>query len=135
MANKEAFFIIVGVNEPCSDIFLATGANLAGLGIEHVNPQHLDDDLAVIVEVPIDIRFTEDDKEIAASCVFELLRHMKVRVHLRFQDWQGTELGEFRRVGVEIEAAGDERIEAGVERFASRRGQIGARDGSELRAD
>ena len=60
---------------------------------------------------------------------------MQVGVHARLEHRDAAELIELRRVGIVVERAGDQHIEAGVAGLARGRDQIGARDGAELRAD
>ena len=55
MADEEAFFVVVGVDEPGGDVVLATGADFAGFGVEDVNAENLDDDLAIVIEIPFDV--------------------------------------------------------------------------------
>ena len=135
MADEEAFLVVVGVDEPGGDVLFAAGADFAGFGVEDVNAENLDDDLAVVIELPHDIGFTKDDEQVPCTGVFQLLRHMKVGVHLGFQDRQGAKFCQFRCVRIEIKTASNERIETGVERFTGCRRQIGSGDSSEFGTD
>ena len=101
-ADEEALLVVIGVDEPCGDVALATGANLAGLGVEYVNSQNFDHDVSLIIEIPCDIGFAENDEQVACTGVFQFLRHMQVGVHLGLQDRQRTKLDEFRRMSLEI---------------------------------
>ena len=60
---------------------------------------------------------------------------MQIGVHARLEHGDAAELVEFGRVGVVVEGAGDEHIEAGIAGLARGGDQIGAGDGAELRAD
>ena len=62
VADEEAFLVIVGVDEPGGDVVFAAGPNFAGLGIEHVDAQHLDDDLTFFVKPPFDVGLAENDE-------------------------------------------------------------------------
>ena len=63
------------------------------------------------------------------------LRHMKVGVHLRFQNGQWTKFGQFRCVCIEVEATGDQRVKSGIQSFSCRCCQIGTGDGSKFRTN
>lgn len=67
--NEKALLIIVGVDEPGGDVVLAAGAHFAGLRVEYVHPQNLDDDLTVRVEIPFDVGLAEYDEEVARARV------------------------------------------------------------------
>ena len=135
MPDEEALFVVVGVDEPGGDLVRSAGADVAGPSVENVDPKHGDDDFAVFIGLPFDIGFAEDDEQIARPGVLQLFGHVQVRVHLGFQDRQRPELAQFRGMGIEVEPAGDQCIEAGVEGLAGGGGQIGAGDGAEFRAD
>ena len=70
MADEEAFFVVVGVDKPGDDVVLAAGAYIAGFGVEDVNAENFDDEEAIIIEIPFDIGFTEDDKQITRAGVY-----------------------------------------------------------------
>ena len=42
MAHEEAFFVVVGVDEPAGDAVSAVAAHLAGVGVKHVHAVDLD---------------------------------------------------------------------------------------------
>ena len=48
MADEEAFLVVVGVDEPGGDAVGVVGADVAGVGVEHVDAVDLDLDLAVL---------------------------------------------------------------------------------------
>src|SRR5579883_1174411 len=135
MPDEEAFLVIVCVDEPCGDVVLAAGAHFAGLGVEHIDAQDLNDDFAVLVEIPFDVWFAEYDEQIARTRVLEFVGHMQLGIHLGLEDRQRPQLVEFGRMGLEVEAAGYQRVEARIQRFARSGGQVGAADRAEFRAD
>lgn len=80
VADEEAFFVVIGVDELGGDAFGVIAANVPRVWIEHVNAVHLHADfLAAIIE-DFDIRLSEDDEHVAAAGVFQLVRHMHVRI-------------------------------------------------------
>ena len=88
-----------------------------------------------LLVLDVDVRLAEDDEEIALAGVLEVAGHVQVGVHLRLQDRQRAELGDFRGVRVEGEGAGDQGVEARVHRLARRGDKVDAREGAELGAD
>ena len=50
MADEEAFFVVVGVDEPAGDAFCAVTTHFTTLGVEDVYAFDLDADLAVVRE-------------------------------------------------------------------------------------
>jgi len=85
VADEEAFHIVVGIDEPAGDAFGAVTADLAGIGVEDIDTVDLDLDLAVFGVEDINIRFTEDDKEVAFAGVLQIIGHVQVGVHPGFQ--------------------------------------------------
>ena len=83
----------------------------------------------------LDVRLAEDDEQIALAGVLQVVGHVQVGVHARLEHGDAAELVELGGVGVVVEGAGDQHVEAGVARLARGGDQIGARDGAELRAD
>ena len=63
------------------------------------------------------------------------LGHVQVGVHARLEHRDAAELVELGGVGLVVEGAGDQHVEAGVAGLARGRDEVGARDGAELRAD
>ena len=49
VADEEAFFVVVGVDEPAGDAVGAVADDFAGLGFENVHAVHLDAQLAVFL--------------------------------------------------------------------------------------
>ncbi len=60
---------------------------------------------------------------------------MQVGVHARLEHRDAAELVELGGVGVVVEGAGDQHVEAGVAGLAGGGHQVGAGDGAELGAD
>src|SRR5689334_4949408 len=64
VAYEEAFFVVVGVNEPAGDSLRAVAANFAGVGMEYVYAFHLNANLARLAILAslkdFDIRLAED---------------------------------------------------------------------------
>ena len=83
----------------------------------------------------VDVRLAEDDEQVALAGVLQIVRHVQVGVHARLEHRDAAELVELRGVGVVVEGAGDQHVEAGIARFAGGRDQIRARDCAELGAD
>ena len=87
------------------------------------------------VVLDVDVRLAEHDEEVALAGVLQLVRHVQVGVHPRLQDRQRAEPRQFGGVGVEVEGAGDQHVEARLGRLARGGDEIGAGDGAEFRAD
>jgi len=135
VADEEAFFVVVGVDEPAGDAFGAVGSDFAGLGVEDIDAVDLDLDLAVVGFEDVDIRLAEDDEQVALAGVGQVAGHVQVGVHAGLEDGDAAEFFEFRGVGVVVEGAGDEHIETGVARLAGGGHQVGTGDGAEFGAD
>ena len=74
-------------------------------------------------------------KRLPLAGVLQVVGHVQVGVHARLEDRDAAELVELGGVGVVVEGAGDQHVEAGVARLARGGDEIGARDGAELGAD
>ena len=135
VADEEAFLVVVGVDEPAGDAVGAVAADFAGVGMEDVHAVDLDLDLAVLGGQDVDVGLAEDDEEVAFAGVLEVVGHVQIGVHAGLQHGDAAELVELRGVGVVVEGAGDQHVEAGIAGFAGGGDQIGARDGAEFRAD
>ena len=83
----------------------------------------------------VDVRLAEDDEQVALAGVLQVVGHVQVGVHAGFEHGDAAELVELGGVGLVVEGAGDQHVEAGVAGLAGGGHQIGARDGAELRAD
>lgn len=135
MANEKALFIVIGINKPARDPLCGIAANFARLRMENVHAFHLHTHLAVPGRDNVDVGFAEYHKQIALACGLELARHVEVGVHARLENWDSSELVELRGMGLIVESAGNQYVEVGVACLASGGNQIGAGDGTELRAD
>src|SRR5689334_16707844 len=114
MANEEALLVVVGIDEPAGDAVGTIAANLAGRRVEHVDALHMHAQRAVVQVQNVDVRLAEDDEEIALACGFELATHMEVGVHAGLEHRDASELAELAGVGLVVEGARDEDVEAGV---------------------
>ena len=89
------------------------------VGVEdvHAVDLHLDPrDLPVVPadREDVDVRLAEDDEQVALAGVLQVVGHVEVGVHARLEDRDAAERFELRRVGVVVEGAGDQDVEAGV---------------------
>ena len=64
--------------------------------------------------------------------VLQVAGHVQVGVHARLEDGDAADLPELRCVGLVVERAGDQHVEADVRRLSGSGDQIRARDGAEL---
>ena len=135
MADEEALLVVVGVDEPGGDALGVAGADVAGVGVEHVDAVDLERDGVVALVEDVDVGLAEHDEQVALAGVLQLVGHVQVGVHLGLEDRQRPELGQLRGVGVEVEGAGDQHVEAGVGGLARGGGEIDARERAELGAD
>ena len=67
MANEEAFFVVICVDEPAGDSVGAIADDFAGLRFEYVHAFDTDSDFAIASIVNFDVWFAEDDEEICRS--------------------------------------------------------------------
>jgi len=111
VADEEAFFVVIGINEPAGDTFRAGADDLPRLGFEHVNALNVDADLVFADRFNIDVGLAKDDEEVAGAGVLQLVGHVEVGVHPGFEHRNAAELFKFGRVGVVVERARDEDIE------------------------
>ena len=132
VAYEEALLVVVGVNEPAGDAVSAVTADLASVRVEHVDAFDFDLYLTVIRIEDVDIRFTEDDKEVAFASVLEVAGHVEVGVHARLEDRDPSQFVEVRGVGFVVESAGDEDVKVGVRCLAGGLHEIGPGDGAEF---
>lgn len=94
MADKEALFIIVGVDEPTGDTLGPVAADLPGVGMEHIHPLDLYLYPVFFDIQNIDVRLPEDNKKVALAGILEIIGHMQIGVHASFKNWNSTECGE-----------------------------------------
>lgn len=135
MADEEALLVVIGVDEPGSDAFHVVGADFAGGGVEDVDAVDLDLDLAAGRIEDFHVWFAEDDEEVALAGVLQVLGHVQVGVHAGFQDGERAKAIEVGRLGVEIEGAGDQYVEAGVRCLAGGSRDLAACQRAKFRAD
>ena len=135
VADEEALLVVIAIDEPAGDAVGVVATDFAGVGMEHVDAFYFNLDLTVLCIEDINVRLAEDDEEVAFAGVLEVVGHVEIRVHARLEDRDTAESVELRSVGVVVEGAGDQHVEAGVGGLAHCRHEIGARDGAELRAD
>ncbi len=135
MTNEEAFFVVVGVDEPAGDAVGAVAAYFAGGGVEHVDAFHFHLNLAIGGIDDVNIRFAEDNEQVAFAGVLEVIGHVQVGVHTRLEHGDATEFVELGGVGFKVEGAGNQHIEIGITGFAGCGDEIHTRYGAELGAD
>ena len=85
--------------------------------------------------IRIDVRFAEDDEEVALAGVLEVLGHVQVGVHAGLEHGDAAQLAELGGVRLVVEGAGDQHIEPGIACLAGGGDQVGALHGAELGAD
>jgi len=95
MTDKEAFFVVVGVDEPAGDAFGSVTTDFAGVGVEYVHAVDLDADLTGFGFKNVDVRLAEDDEQVALAGVLEVVGHVQVGVHARLEHRDATEFVEF----------------------------------------
>ena len=135
MADEEALAVVVGVDEPAGDAVGVVRADLGGGGVEHVDAPHLNLEFVGSDGADFDVGFSEYDEEVGFVGAFEGVGHVEIGVHPGFEHLDAAEFGEFGGVGVVVEGAGDDHVEAGVSGFPGGLHQVGAGDGAEFRAD
>ena len=97
VADEEALFVVVGIDEPAGDAVGVVAADFTGVGVEHVDAVDLDLDLTVFRVEDVDVGFAEDDEEVAFAGVFEVVGHVEVGVHARLEDGTRPSLLNSRR--------------------------------------
>ena len=103
--------------------------------MENVHPVHLYPDPAVVGGQHVDVGLAEDDKQVAFTGVLEVVRHMQVRVHARFEHRDPAQLVELGCVRLVIERTGNQDVETGVGGFARGIHEVRPADCAELRAN
>ncbi len=107
VADEEAFFVVVGVDEPAGYALGAVAADFAGVGVEDVDAVDLDADLAgfaVCAGVEDgDVGLAEDDEEVALAGVLEVAGHVQAGVHAGFQHGDAAEFAELGGHGIVVE--------------------------------
>ncbi|MCY1465750.1 hypothetical protein D9M71_839380 [compost metagenome] len=90
MTNEETFFVVISVDKPTGNAAGTVGTDFASVGMEYVHAINFHFDLTVIGRNDVDIRLTEDHKQIALAGVLEVFGHMQVGVHARFEHWNAA---------------------------------------------
>ena len=96
MADKEAFLVVVGVDEPAGNAFGAVAADFAGVGVEYVHTVDFCLDPIIFDFEDVDVRFAEDNEEIALAGVFKVVGHVQVGVHPGLEHWDAAEFVKLR---------------------------------------
>ena len=135
MTDEEAFFVVVGVDEPAGDAFGAVAADFTGVGVENVHAVDLDLNLAAFGFKDVDVRLAENDEQVALAGVLEVVGHVQVSIHARFEYRDAAKFVELGGMSVVVEGAGDEHVETGVASLAGGSDQVGTGNGAEFRAD
>jgi len=118
VADEEAFFVVIGIDEPAGDAVGVVAADFAAVGVEDVDAVEFDLPEVVFEGDEVNIGFAEDDEEVGFVGFLEVGGHVEVGVHAGFEDGDAAEFGEVGAVGVEVEGAGDKDVEFGVGGFA-----------------
>lgn len=100
MAHEEAFFVVVGVDEPTGNAVGAVADHFASLGLEHVHTVDLDAHLAVELGQQSDVGLAKNHEQVALAGVLEVFGHVQVGVHA------GLEYGDVRRRQAPSDAEG-----------------------------
>ena len=114
---------------------VVAGANIAGVGIEHVDAVDLHPHLASAIVEDLHVGLAEHDEQVALPGVLQLVRHVQVGIHARLQDREAAELAQFRGMGVEVEGAGDQHVEARIDRLARGGDEVRPADGAVFGTD
>ena len=135
VTDEEALFVVVGVDEPTGNTIWAVATDFTRIGMENIDSVDFDSHHATAVIEKINIRFAEDDEEVALAGVFKVVGHVKVRVHPGLEHRDAAEFVELGGHGVEVEGASDKNVESRIARFTSGQDEVLALDGTELGAD
>ena len=74
--NKEAFFVVVGVDEPAGDTLRPVAAHLPSVGVEYVHSVDFYPNLPVASVQYVDVWLTEDNEQVALAGVLQVVSHM-----------------------------------------------------------
>jgi len=135
VAHEEALAVVVGVEEPAGDAFGAVAADFASGWIEDIDAVYLDAQAVAGIGEEFDVGLAEDDEEVAFAGGLEVVGHVEVGVHAGFEHGDAAEFVEFSGVGLVVEGAGDEDIEACVARFPGGVYEVWTGHRAELGAD
>ena len=86
MTDKEAFFVVVGVDEPASNLIGVAGADITRLRMKYIDSVDVHLNLPTLYLVDVDVWLAEDDKQIACSGVLQRICHVEVGIHPGFED-------------------------------------------------
>lgn len=86
MTDEEAFFVVVGVDEPAGDAVSSVAADFSGVRMKNIDAVDFNLYLPVFCIDNVDVGFTEDNEEIALSGIFEIVGHVQVGVHSGFEN-------------------------------------------------
>ena len=117
MADEEALFVVVRVDEPAGDAVGAVAADFASRRVEHVHALHVHAERAVVYVQNLDVGLAEDDEEVTFASGLQLAAHVEVGVHTRLQHGDAAKLAKLAGVRFVVEGAGDEDVEAGIARL------------------
>lgn len=135
VADEEAFFVVVGVDEPAGDAVGAVADDFAGLGFEDIHAVHLHAQFSICLLQQVNIWLAEDDEEVALARVLQVFGHVQVGVHARLEHGDAAQLAELGGVRLVVEGAGDQHIETGIAILPGGFNQVAALHCTELRAD
>ena len=105
-------------SEPAGDAVGAIGVDFASLGVEYVYTVHLNLNLIVHSVEDFDVRLAKNYEQVAFASVLQIVGHVQVGVHAGLEDRNSPKFVEFRRMGVEVEGAGDKHVEIGIAGFS-----------------
>jgi hypothetical protein len=132
VADEEALLVVVGVDEPAGDAVGPSERTSPLCGWNTSTPLILTWMRPSRRRQDVDVRLAEDHEQVALAGVLQVAGHVQVGVHARLQHRDAAELVELGRVGLVVEGAGDEHVEAGVAGLAGGGDQVRAADGAEL---
>ena len=70
LPDKEAFLVVIGIDEPTRYAVGVVAVNLTRVRVKHIHTVNLDLNLTVRCVNDFDVRLSEDDEEVAFTCVF-----------------------------------------------------------------
>ena len=81
VAHKKASFVVIRVDEPAGNLIRPVAADFAGARMKHIHPVHLHLEPTVSCIENLNVRLTEDNKQIALAGVLQVFRHVQIGVH------------------------------------------------------
>ena len=109
VADKETFFVVIGVNEPAGNAVNIVADDFAGLGLEHIDTIDFDLELfacwhgigvlareggfqvVAIHTQNVNVGFAKNHKEVAFAGVFQVFGHVQVGVHTGLEHGDASE--------------------------------------------